>query len=77
MSRGGAERERVTQNPRSRLQAPSCQHRARRGAEHTNREIRPGAEVGRLTESPRRPPKTAFYLSIISLSVVIHLHMQL
>ena len=51
MSRGGAEREEdIESEAGSRLQALSCQHRARVGLETTKPGIVTWAEVGRLTD---------------------------
>ena len=54
-------RERGRHRIRSRLQAPSCQHRARRGARPTNGEIMTWADVGRLTDwATQVPPMFLF-----------------
>ena len=62
MSRGGAERERGRCRIRSRLQAPSRRHRARRGARtHEPRDRARSQSRGRLTtEPPRRPCNLIF-----------------
>ena len=52
----GRGRERARHRIRNRLQAPSCQHRARAGLKLTDREIMTWAEVGRLTDWATQAP---------------------
>ena len=56
MNRGGAERGR--HKIWNRLQAPSCQHRARRRARTHGPRNRDLAEVGRLTDCATQAPQT-------------------
>ena len=61
MSRGGAERGRHRIG--NRLQAPSRQPRARRGARTPRPRDRDLAEVGRLTDCATQAPQFIYFLS--------------
>ena len=62
MSGGGAERQGDRESEAgSRLQAPSCQHRARHGA-RTHSEITTGAKVGRSTDYATQAPQWLLFL---------------